>query len=275
MAPRVLIVGALTASLVMGCGGSPSAEQRRTDRAAFVRAANAVCEKANREIADDNPRPKYGNALEQSLTESRASLQAAAVSLHALRGDLDESSTSRIDAFDRAIDPFVTSLGSLATAYDTGERQRAAIRVRRRGDALYQAARAVKLDRCGRGGNTIAERATFFDYRKAYTIADDSTLKQIAGIDTSSTRADVFAGHRAVTRAARRQYRATGNMKPPRELRRLHQAVRRSLNAVLKTRALLTPSITRERGTMLFAQLDRQFPRYQHLERQLRRQLNR
>ena len=71
-----------------------------------------------------------------------------------------------------------------------------------------RAARAAKLDRCGRGGNTIAERVTFLDY-------------------------------------------------------------------VLKTRALLTPSITRERATVLFAQLDREFPRYQHLQRRLRRQLNR
>lgn len=259
----------------MGCGGSPSAEQRRADRAAFVRAADAVCEKANREFADDNPRPKYRKALEQSVTQSRASLQAAAVRLHDLLGDLGDSSTSRIDAFDRAIDPFVTSLGSLATAFDTAERRRAAIRVRRRGNTLYQAAQAAKLDRCGRGGNTITERAMFFDYREAYMLVDDATLKQIAGIDTSSTRSAFFTGHRAVTRAARRQYRATGDMKPPRELRRLHQAVRRSLNAVLKTRALLTPSITRERGIVLFAQLDRQFPRYQRLERRLRRQLNR
>ena len=192
-----------------------------SDRAAFVRAADAVCEKANREVADDNPRPKYRKALEQSVTESRASLQAAAVSVHDLLGDLGDSSTSRIDAFDRAIDPFVTSLGSLATAFDTGQRQRAATRLRRHGNALYQAARAAKLDRCGRGGNTIAERATFLDYREAHILVDDATLKQIAGTDTSSTRAAVFVGHRAVTRAARRQHRATGDMKPPRELRRL------------------------------------------------------
>ena len=148
--------------------------------------------------------------------------------------------------------------------------------MRRRGKALYAAAGAAKLDRCGRGGNAIAERATFVDYRQAYVRIDERTIGRIASIDDSATAlTKYFVGFRAVTREARRQYRATGRMRPPRELRRLHQAVRRSYNALLETRDLLTPAATRGQAVVLFARIGRDFARYERIERRLRRQLNR
>ncbi|MDP2710870.1 MAG: hypothetical protein Q8O56_06595 [Solirubrobacteraceae bacterium] len=275
MTRRRLIAGAVAASLVTGCGGGPSVEERRADRADYARAANAVCEQANREIADDYARPKYRQALERSVSASRTSLHAAAVRLHELHARLGDSSSAEIDAFDGAIDPFVTAVGALATAFELGRRQRAASTVRRRGDVLHRAAQAAQLERCGRGGNAIAERATFLAYRQAYIRVDDATIKRIVSIDTSGTGPAWFAAYRAVTRAARRQLRATGRMQPPRELRKLHQAVRRSLSTFLTTRELLTPDTTRERAIVVFAQFDRQFPRYQRLERRLRRELNR
>lgn len=275
MTRRPLTIGAALAALLTGCGGGPSAEQRRADRAEYVRAADAICEKANREVAADNARPKSVPDLEYSVTESRRSLRSAAVRLHDLRGDLGESSSPPIDAFDRAIDPFLTSLGPLASARDDRARRRAAARLRRRGDALYRAATAARLDRCGRGANAIAERAVFLDYRWAYIRKDDATLKRIAAVDTSGTGEAFFAGYREVSHAARDQYHATGRMTPPRKLRELHQAVRRSLNRFLTTRELVTSNTTRERATVLFARFDVLFPRYQRLERRLRRQLNR
>jgi len=265
----------MVAALLTGCGAGPSAEQRRADRADFVRAGNAACERANREVAADNARPKYAQALESSVTESRGSLRSAALRLHELRGDLGESASPSIDAFLGAIDPFLSSLGQLAGAADPRARQRAATRVRRRGDALYRAARAARLDRCGRGANAIAERATFLDYRQAYIRKDDATLERIAAIDTSATGPAFFAAYRDVTRAARSQYRATGRMTPPRNLRELHRKVRRSLNRFLNTRELVTSNTTRERATVLFARFDVQFPHYQRLERRLRREINR
>lgn len=120
----------MLAALLNGCGAGPSAEQRRADRADFVRAANTACEKANREVAGDNARPKYAKALQSSVTESRESLRSAALRLHELRGDLGESSSPSIDAFDRAIDPFLSSFGPLASARDARARRQAATRLR-------------------------------------------------------------------------------------------------------------------------------------------------
>lgn len=275
MAPRYRIALLTGLALMVGCGG-PSEQERRTDQAGYARAADAICAKANRAIADHNQRPKMFFFLQSSVQDSRNTLTRAATDLHRLRADLGDAASSQIDAFDDALDPFVKSLDPLTVIAEAGERQRAAALVRSRGDQLYRAAQAAKLSDCGRGGNAIADRALFLNYRDGYIRADQTERRRLLPVDRRPTSAaQATAQNKAVLKAIRSNHESTGRLTPPAKLRRLHQRVRRAQAAIISTREQLAPFTSAADAGDLPARLARQTPAFYRLERTLRSAMNR
>ena len=136
------------------------------------------------------------------------------------------------------------------------------MRLRRSGAALFRRAQAARLDRCGRGANAIADRATFLTYRDGYF--------EIAGRETDRRLATRLLGLPARLRALARSFRAqlhdNRGLRPPRKLRSLHRAVLRELAGVAREFGALADGLTLEgrRGDL---------DRYNKLEGRLLREL--
>lgn len=257
----------LAGAVATGCGG-PSDEERRSGEARYTRAAESTCERTNRAVARHEQRPKNIDRLVFSIERTRASLTDGYARLHRLHDRLGDASSSEIDAFDRALDPFLTAIDALTVRVLDDDLARAAADVRRRGDTLHRAARAAGLRSCGRGGNAIAERAVFVVYRRGYTNADLRSRRSRANARRLSAR-DGSSYNRRINDALRRLYDDTGRLTPPTALRGLHQRVRRSLAALLAR----APN-----RTLSFAEYQRVQPllrRYARDARQLRAKLDR
>lgn len=275
MAPRYLIALLTAVALMAGCGG-PSEQERRTEQARYTRSADAICAKANRAIAGHNQRPKLFFFLQSSVQNSRNTLTKAAADLHRLGADLGDGSSSQIDAFDDALDPFVKSLDPLTVIAEVGERKRAAALVRSRGDRLYRAAQAVNLSDCGRGGNAIADRALFLSYRDGYIRADQTERRRLLALNRRPTSvAHATTQNMAVLKAIRSNHESSGRLTPPTKLRRLHQRMRRAQAAIISTREQLAPFTSAAQAGDLPARLDRQTRAFYRLERTLRIAMNR
>lgn len=272
-----IALGSVAATALAGCGG-PSDEEMRTEQARYAKAAGALCEKANREIARDNSRPKFLSDLTRSVTETRRTLEFRATGLHKLKTELGDSSSAQIDAFDGALNPFVAAVDRITETEDPDELAERATALRRRGTTLFKAAQSAKLTRCGRGGNAIAERVVFFQYRDGYIKADQITRKRLRRLRMRFRGAsgdDAVLANKRVTRAGRVEYRATGRLEPPRTLRSLHQSVRRAFDRTLTTREALDDVTSFARFQTLRARLKRQAKRYYAFERRLRVRMNR
>ena len=259
----------LIAGTVAACGAADPASQQRS-RSSYLHAADAVCEKTNRLVRRDAQRPKTTTSLSRSARNSRTKLKAATTRLHALRSQLGDASSDPIDAFDRRLDPFVAGVGRLERAEAGKERARAAGRLRRSGASLFAAARAAGLKHCGRGGIAIAERAVFLDYREGYLRIDD---RRVARAERFVKAHPLRGGH--YSRANYRQYTnlhrdeldAMAELVPPRKLRRAHQAYRRSLARVLRTRDEVEVMTFADQG--LYSRVDRQLSAFIRAQRRL------
>lgn len=257
---------ALAGTVVTSCGG-PSDEQRHADEARYTRAANGARDKASRAVARHEQRPKDIDRLSFSIRDTRAALADANDRLHRLYARMGDSSSSEIDAFDGALDPFLTAVDALTVRVLDDELAAAAAGVRRRGDTLYRAARAAGLRRCGRGGNALAERAVFVVYRRGYTNAERQTRRRVAHAMRVAGGADPSYNGR-LNDALRRLYDSSGRLTPPSSLRTLHQRVRRTLARVLATLPDHTLSLQE------FRVVQPVLRRYERSERQLRLKLN-
>lgn len=258
---------ALAGTVAAGCGG-PSDEQRDTDTARYKRAANSACDKASRAVARHEQRPKDITRLTFSIRDTRSALGDGNDRLHKLHSRLGDSSSSEIDAFDRALDPFLTAVDALSVRVLDDELAAAAAGVRRRGDALYRAAQAAGLRRCGRGGNAIAERAVFVMYRRGYTNAQLQNRRSVAHAMRVAGGDDPSYNGR-VNDALRRLYDATGRLTPPSSLRTQHQRARRRLVRLLATVPDHTLSLEE------FRAVQPALRGYERSERQLSLKLNR
>ncbi|MDP2712440.1 MAG: hypothetical protein Q8O56_14595 [Solirubrobacteraceae bacterium] len=275
MAPRNPIALLTIVAVIAGCGG-PSDAQRRADQERYVRAASDACTKVNGQIAGHRQRPKDFDALRSSMQDSRNALADASAELHRLRDELGDAASTQIVAFDRALDPFVQSLEPITLITEENERERAANQLRRRGDALYRAAQAAKLGDCGRGGNAIADRALFLNYRDGYIRADQRERRRLRPLVGGPTfTPDAVSINARMLSAIRANYASTGRLKPPSGLRRLHQEVRRRQAAVIRTREQLAPFTSPGQAGDLPARLRRQTPAFFRVERQLRIAMNR
>ena len=271
----ILVILALAASALIGCGSSHSAT-RDISVASYLRNADAVCEKANRSARRDKQHPKSFAALSVSVLDTRTTLEAATKRLHRLRSQLEGGAPERIDRFDQALGPYLQSMDRLEQPTIREERVRAAARLRRRGAALFAAAQAAGLRQCGRGGNAIADRAVFLDYRDDFYRIDDRQSQRVQSFARQHPNRSVGLTRqefRRVTRIFREQLDATGRLMPPRKLRHLHQAYRRILRRALKTRELVQQTTSVEQGQPLLSRFGREFSIYQRLDRRLRRSL--
>jgi hypothetical protein len=271
------LLGLVLVGALVGCG-SPQSATGDMSAASYVRHADAVCRTANRQIRRDQQHPKSFAALSVSVLNTRTKLESATERLHALRSKLGEASTGRVDAFDHALGPYLQSMERLEQPTLREDRVRAAARLRRRGGSLFAAAQAAGLDDCGRGGNSIADRAVFLDYRDDYYRIDDRTYQREQSFARQHpNRNDQLSRRefRRVTRMYREQLDAMGSLDPPRHLRHLHRASRRSLRRALKLRDLILSATSAQQGDALFGRELRVFSTYHRLDRRLRRSLAR
>jgi hypothetical protein len=273
-----IAVGVLSV-IVAGCGG-PSEERARADQARYARQSNAICreERAQARLAVSETTPTIYITLKVYANAARDGLKRAAAKLHGLRARLGDAGSAQIDAFDRALDPFVTSIGALATVEHGEPTRQAAERIRRRGDTLFDAAQAAKVTGCGRGGNAIADRAELVVYVAAYDRLQDSADARLLRSHRRFKRSAAGSegqeiASAGITRGLGVLYRGMGRLDPPRQIRRYHQAYRRALRAVLDTRKQLDEA--RAGFEQLDARLHRQADRVGRTHRRLRRELYR
>jgi hypothetical protein len=271
-----MLLLALTASALVGCGGSHAAT-RNISVASYLRSADVVCAKATRSVRRDTQHPKSFAALSVSVLNTRTKLEAATQRLHRLRSRSAGASAGRIAAFDRALGPYLQSMERLEQPTTREDRVRAAARVRRRGAALFAAAQAAGLRQCGRGGNAIADRAVFLDYRDDFYRIDDRTYQREQSFARQHPNRDDLLSrqeYRRLTRIFRELLDATGRFVAPRKLRHLHHTYRRALRRVVTTRDRVQQTTTSvEQGQALFSRFHRELATYERLDRRLRRSL--
>jgi len=255
---------------VAGCGhdGGAGPGQQRSARASFAVAANAVCDRTNRAIARDNARPVSEDELALSVISSEHAAERGAAKLHKLHAGLGDASTVAIDAFDRAVDRYLTTFGALEGAPFADDRRRAAARLRRSGAALYAAAQAARLRRCGRGANAIADRAVFLAYRDGYLASAGRASDRIIAAERLGAHARVVV----LARAFRARATATSRLSPPPRLRSLHRAVQRARSRVARDFAVLATGALGDRRAVA-GRLSGDVGRYDRLEGRLLRAL--
>lgn len=233
---------AVAAMAIGGCGG-PSEEEKRDDRAAYVRDADKVCDTAIDKLAAGS-QPRTYESLKDRVTRDEKTLGTAGDDLHELRDKLGDSASSEIKTFDERVDAVQTAMRRIADDADlrdaTGTR-RSAKRLRKSYDALYRAAGKVKLRRCGRGGNRAADVALFTVYRDEFFTATVDVNIALRGLRDNPQTPEAYRRylHRSVPIVATWR-RRVGRLSPPQVLRRSHRLLlRRTTRALGSARQLL------------------------------------
>ncbi|MDQ3677413.1 MAG: hypothetical protein M3401_11525 [Actinomycetota bacterium] len=231
------------AAVAVGACGGPSDEEVRDERANFVREADALCDATIDKLAR-GAQPSTYRALTERMKRDEKTLRSANADLHELREKLGDSASKQVVAFDRRLDAVHAStrrIGHNAERRDARGTRRSATRLRTSYDALYRAAGAAKLRRCGRGGNKAADLALFTVYRDEFlTVTADVNLR-LRGLQDNPQTPEAFRRylHRSLPLVG--SYRGRmGHLSPPQALRRSHRLLlRRTTRAVGTARRLL------------------------------------
>jgi hypothetical protein len=220
------VLAAVTITLGLGACGGKSDEDVRTERATFVRKADAICDKAIDALARGQ-QPRTYETLNTRLQRDQKTLRSAVSDLHGLRSELGDSASAQIKAFDHRADAVVDTaqpLAEQAELADSSAARRGAERLRRAYAGLYDAAGKARLRRCGRGGNRAADTILFTVYRSEYiTVNSDINLR--LGFQRSEPKTfDAYRRYlRATVKVIVNYRRRIGRLAPPKALRRSHR----------------------------------------------------
>jgi len=225
------------ATVVLGACGGKSAQDVRAERATFVREADEICDKATDALARGE-QPRDYTTLGTRLQRDQKTLRTAVSDLHGLRGELGDSASAQIEAFDRQTDAVLATAKPLAEHIelaDSSAARHGAERLRRAYDGLYDAARKAKLRHCGRGGNRAADTVLFTIYRSEYvTVNSDVGLRQrFLDKDPKTFEAKRRYLRRSLTLLVNYRKRI-GRLAPPKVLRRSHRLLLRRLSGALR-----------------------------------------
>ena len=263
-----MTLAVFTACAMAGCGG-PDGAQRHSAQATYVHAADRICREANRLVGLDEARPQTFLELSGSIISTRMRFELETARLHALRSSLGDASSPQIDAFDHALNPFLRAVSALEQPATTQRRARDVARLRDLGTVVFNAAHAVPINACGRGGNAVADRAAFLNYKTEFLRLARRTRARLRPLAALPAGALTVSQLRRVTAIYRDTLRATRRLAPPRKLRKLDARFRRSLSSLLKTRDLIGRTAAGTRSQVLRTRLARQVASFQRADGRL------
>lgn len=263
---RAGTVGAVLAALLLASCGGLSEEEIAAGQTAYLREADAVCERAREQI--DGPQPRSGPSLAEAMPAAQEVVEGGGRALEAVRSRRAETLPPGAQEFHDALPPVARSVAAVREASeidDPGATRKAARALQDAGGELIDAAQRIGLDECGRGGNRAADAILLPVFRDEFLeIAVDvtSSFEELEDeLEAAETQGEFLRAFERVDRIDSQTLRRLRRLGPPSDIEDLNRRFLGRFDAYLEASLEVTEAFDAPAGSLSQAEIDALFER--------------
>lgn len=282
---RAGAAGAVMGALLLAACGGLSREEIAAGQAAYLREADAVCERAREQI--DGPQPRTGLSLAEAMPAAQEVVEGGGRALEAVRARRAETLPPGAQAFHDALPPVARAVAAAREANeieDANATRKAARALEAAGGELLDVARRIGLDECGRGADRATDAILLPVFRdEFFAIAVDVTsrFEELEDeLEAAETQEESLRAFERVDRIDGQTLRRLRRLGPPSDIEDLNRRFLGRFDAYLEVSVEVTEAFEAPAGSMsqaeidaLFERLNRTIERLVEAEADLRREL--